>query len=226
MLVSQDERRVDHFRRIENGQWILTVYEGDDAIITFPALGCEVPLSELYVRTPSYSMRLTRPKSRSPWLALKASVVRDPALSRRTLSPPRPSNLGRQSPTSSQRSTGTQVCLINPTVGLIDRRAHRTGFATHQTRSRAQPMALRSRLLAWRSCSHGAPARGMERAFHRVARASHRTEGASHGMDPQVVLIGRSQGLLKPSCHRLKSARHRTGRAIDPVARVSKASSR
>lgn len=51
VLVSQDERRVDHFRRIENGQWILTVYEGDDAIITFPALGCEVPLSELYEDT-------------------------------------------------------------------------------------------------------------------------------------------------------------------------------
>ena len=51
LLVSQDERRVDHFRRLENGQWILTVYEGDAAVIAFPALGCEVPLAELYEDT-------------------------------------------------------------------------------------------------------------------------------------------------------------------------------
>ncbi|MEO7329707.1 MAG: Uma2 family endonuclease [Minicystis sp.] len=51
VLVSQAERRVDHYRRIESGQWILTVYEGDAAIIAFPALGCEVPLSELYEDT-------------------------------------------------------------------------------------------------------------------------------------------------------------------------------
>jgi len=48
VLVSQDEPRVDHYRRLETGQWILTVSEGAAAVVSFPALGCEVPLSEIY----------------------------------------------------------------------------------------------------------------------------------------------------------------------------------
>ena len=48
VLVAQDDHRVDHYRRIETGQWLLTVYEGDAAVVAFPALGCEVPLAEMY----------------------------------------------------------------------------------------------------------------------------------------------------------------------------------
>jgi Uma2 family endonuclease len=48
VLVGQAERRVEHFRRLESGQWLLTVYEGGTATIALPTLACEVPLDELY----------------------------------------------------------------------------------------------------------------------------------------------------------------------------------
>jgi Uma2 family endonuclease len=48
VLVTQAPRRVEHFRRLESGQWLLTVCEGDDAILELPGLGCEVRLAEIY----------------------------------------------------------------------------------------------------------------------------------------------------------------------------------
>jgi Uma2 family endonuclease len=48
VLVAQDERRLDHYCRIETGQWLLTEYEGDATVAAFPALGCEIPLGEVY----------------------------------------------------------------------------------------------------------------------------------------------------------------------------------
>ena len=48
VLVAQDELRVEHFRRVETEQWLLTVYRGEGARIALPALGCELPLAELY----------------------------------------------------------------------------------------------------------------------------------------------------------------------------------
>jgi Uma2 family endonuclease len=51
VLVSQPERRVEHYRRLESGQWILTEYVGDEAKVALPALACETPLAELYAKT-------------------------------------------------------------------------------------------------------------------------------------------------------------------------------
>jgi Uma2 family endonuclease len=48
VLVSQAEKRVEHFRRLETGQWLLTVAEGQEATLVLPALGCEVGLAEIY----------------------------------------------------------------------------------------------------------------------------------------------------------------------------------
>jgi Uma2 family endonuclease len=48
VLVPQKEPRVEHFRRLETGQWILTVYQGENARVELPALGCELPVGELY----------------------------------------------------------------------------------------------------------------------------------------------------------------------------------
>lgn len=48
VLVAQNEPRVEHFRRLETGQWILTVYRGESARVELPALGCELPVGELY----------------------------------------------------------------------------------------------------------------------------------------------------------------------------------
>jgi Uma2 family endonuclease len=49
VLVAQDERRVDHYRKLETGQWLLTVYKGDDAVLELPSLSCAIRLAELYV---------------------------------------------------------------------------------------------------------------------------------------------------------------------------------
>lgn len=51
VLVSQTQKRVEHFRRLETGQWLLTVSEEDAAVLVLPALGCEIPLAELYENT-------------------------------------------------------------------------------------------------------------------------------------------------------------------------------
>ena len=48
VLVSQREHRVDHYRRLETGQWLLTVHAGDSAVVAFPAFDCLVPLTEIY----------------------------------------------------------------------------------------------------------------------------------------------------------------------------------
>jgi len=51
VLVSQRERRVEHFRRLDSGQWLLTVVEGDDALLELPSLELAIPLSEIYAQT-------------------------------------------------------------------------------------------------------------------------------------------------------------------------------
>ncbi|EYF04916.1 Uma2 family endonuclease [Chondromyces apiculatus] len=48
VLISQTSHRVEHFRRLETGQWLLTVYEGDEASLDLPALGFAIPLAEIY----------------------------------------------------------------------------------------------------------------------------------------------------------------------------------
>lgn len=48
VLVAQDGKRVEHYRRIEPRQWLLTEIEGEDAVLALPGLGCEVPLGEIY----------------------------------------------------------------------------------------------------------------------------------------------------------------------------------
>ncbi len=46
ILILQDQMRVEHYRRIEPGQWLLTEYQGEDASV--PVLGLDVPLREIY----------------------------------------------------------------------------------------------------------------------------------------------------------------------------------
>jgi Uma2 family endonuclease len=48
VLVSQHEHRIEHYRRLDTGQWVLTVYEGDAAAADLPALGCALSLAEVY----------------------------------------------------------------------------------------------------------------------------------------------------------------------------------
>lgn len=51
VLVAQRKRQVEHFRRLESGQWLLTVLEGDDAVLELPSLERAIPLREIYADT-------------------------------------------------------------------------------------------------------------------------------------------------------------------------------
>jgi Uma2 family endonuclease len=48
LCVSQSEKRVEHSRRLETGQWLLTEHKGDDAVVALTALGCELRLADIY----------------------------------------------------------------------------------------------------------------------------------------------------------------------------------
>lgn len=47
LLVSQAERRIEHYHRIESGQWLLTVTQGT-ATAALPGIGVALPLDEVY----------------------------------------------------------------------------------------------------------------------------------------------------------------------------------
>jgi Uma2 family endonuclease len=51
VLVSQRKHEVEVFRRIEPGQWLLKVLEGDEAVVELTSLGCSIPLREIYEQT-------------------------------------------------------------------------------------------------------------------------------------------------------------------------------
>jgi len=51
VLVSQRGHRIEHFRRLESGQWLLTLFEGDEAVLDLPSLGCTIPLGDIYAQT-------------------------------------------------------------------------------------------------------------------------------------------------------------------------------
>lgn len=48
VLVAQDRPHVDHFARQPDDRWILTSYEGLDAVVECPSLGCTIPMAEVY----------------------------------------------------------------------------------------------------------------------------------------------------------------------------------
>ena len=48
VLVSQHERLVEHFRRGDDGHWVLTEYR-ETGDVALPALGCSLPLDEIYL---------------------------------------------------------------------------------------------------------------------------------------------------------------------------------
>ena len=49
VLVSQNQIRVDHYRRQER-LWIFTDVEKHDEILQLPSIECELPLQEIYAR--------------------------------------------------------------------------------------------------------------------------------------------------------------------------------
>jgi Uma2 family endonuclease len=50
ILVSQDHAHIDRFALNEQGQWVLTDATGLDAVIDLSAVGCRLPLAEVYAK--------------------------------------------------------------------------------------------------------------------------------------------------------------------------------
>jgi Uma2 family endonuclease len=50
VLVSPADRRVEHYRRLESAQWLLSEVTGPEASLTLPALGLAVPLAEIFAK--------------------------------------------------------------------------------------------------------------------------------------------------------------------------------
>ncbi len=48
ILVSQQEARVEVFRGLADGKWMLSDFAGPDAICKLESVDCEIPLSAIY----------------------------------------------------------------------------------------------------------------------------------------------------------------------------------
>ena len=48
VLISQDEARVEHFARQSPDRWLLSVYQGPEAVALLPSIDCELPLADVY----------------------------------------------------------------------------------------------------------------------------------------------------------------------------------
>jgi Uma2 family endonuclease len=48
LIVHQDQRRVEHYSRQDDGSWLLREHSGNDDCVTIARLGVKVALSELY----------------------------------------------------------------------------------------------------------------------------------------------------------------------------------
>jgi Uma2 family endonuclease len=61
VLVAQDAPRVEHFARLDDGSWRMTVVIGLEAALELPALACRLPLSEIYARVDFSTAESSKP---------------------------------------------------------------------------------------------------------------------------------------------------------------------
>ncbi len=60
-LVSQTEARLEVFRRQASGGWLLSEFDGLDAVCRFESLGCQIALAKIYRRVTFSGEDLIRP---------------------------------------------------------------------------------------------------------------------------------------------------------------------
>ena len=48
LLVTPNEAQIEHYARRPDGNWLLHVHTGLEAVVTLTALACELPLAEVY----------------------------------------------------------------------------------------------------------------------------------------------------------------------------------
>lgn len=54
VLVEQHRRRVEHFQRRANDQWLLTSYDGEAAVVSLPTVDVTLSVAELYEQMESF----------------------------------------------------------------------------------------------------------------------------------------------------------------------------
>lgn len=59
ILISQDEPHVEHFIRLENGEWLLREYDGLASSFPVDSISCTISLADLYDRVEFWSDSLT-----------------------------------------------------------------------------------------------------------------------------------------------------------------------
>jgi Uma2 family endonuclease len=52
VLISQDMALVEIFSRQANDEWLMRTYDGLEAMVRFDSLDVEIPLRDLYAKTP------------------------------------------------------------------------------------------------------------------------------------------------------------------------------
>lgn len=52
VLVAQDKPRIEVFRRIDGGRWLLSTYEGESATAHIESIDVRLPLAEIYSELP------------------------------------------------------------------------------------------------------------------------------------------------------------------------------
>lgn len=50
LLVSQDKPQIEHYTRGTDGEWTYRCYEGLDAVVPIPSIGCDLKLVDVYDR--------------------------------------------------------------------------------------------------------------------------------------------------------------------------------
>ena len=50
LLIEQTVRRVEHYIKQTPNQWLLRIYENADDILKLESIGCEIPLSDIYLQ--------------------------------------------------------------------------------------------------------------------------------------------------------------------------------
>jgi hypothetical protein len=50
MLISQTEPHVEHYLRLENGEWLLREYDGSEIAFSIDSINCRISLADLYDR--------------------------------------------------------------------------------------------------------------------------------------------------------------------------------
>lgn len=60
VLVAQDRVRVEHFRRQEDGSWVLRILGSTDKL-TLESAGCDLSIAEIYLKVFDFPVRRKKP---------------------------------------------------------------------------------------------------------------------------------------------------------------------